>query len=91
MINMKLSNRLTFNNNIVFTDEIHPIDRLHRLAVISRMKRQFTAKRYPHLSQLHLHTFLVAIFTQPGSQFLMNLMNGPYHIVNMRLIFFYVK
>ena len=47
------------------------------------MKRQFAFIWNAILFKLHLQSFLITVLIETCPQFLMNLMNSPYHIINM--------
>ena len=83
MIIDKLHYRLTLNNYISFTKKIYTINSIHFTPVVFRMKRLLTLKWNTLFYQLHLKPFLITVFVQSCSQFLVDFMQSPHDVVYM--------
>ena len=82
MVTCYVRDRLTLNNNIIFTNEIHTKCRLHGNSTILRMKCHLTNKRNLFIFQFNLQPFLIARFVKSWSQHIMDIINGSNYIID---------
>ncbi len=83
----KVIDSLTFYYNIIFAQEINTIGSIQKLPMIFRMERLFALERNALFRQLHPKPLLITDFIQSRSQFPVNLMDSPNHIIYVFFIF----